>query len=194
MGGISENFMLSRNRQLENQAIESIITLFAANETQSKNEQEIMALVLDAITAACDVVPRQDNDDEARKLQEFNSKLEHYIKQFRGEEAATIKNCGKDLSSCVATLKRIRQSLREEPDGDWMEKRMTLFIDGLTIIGERLVKKRMVSVVGLGIVLFGFLLELLDGVFLDLGSSGITVFTCLVLVGGGIYVYGKYIM
>ena len=191
MGEISENFMLSRNRQLENQAIESIITLFAANETQSKNEQEIMALVLDAITAACDVVPRQDNDDEARKLQEFNSKLGHYIKQLRGEEAATFKNYGKDLSSCIATLKRIRQSLREEPNGDWMEKRMTLFIDGLTEIGGRLEMKRKVCVVGLIIVIFASILMMLSGTFIDFNN---TLFISILLVGGGIYVFGKFFM
>lgn len=194
MNEISENFMLSRNEQLEEQAISSIITLFAANETQNKSEEEIMALVLDTITAACDVVPRQDNDEESKKLQEFNSKLGHYIKQFRREEAATIKIHGKDLPSCINSLSRISQSFRSEPDGEWMEERMKLFIDGLTESGKKLEKKRQVCIAGVSIAALGLCLIPMMNVILDTDSENFTVMGILGLLGGAIYMFGKFVM
>lgn len=100
------------------------------------NEAEIMTLILETIAKSYNAVPRQDNDEDSQKLREFNSVLEQYAKQFREQGAIIIKNGGKDLNSCIATLNKIRQLMTNEAN-DWAANRMTYFIDGLAIAVEK---------------------------------------------------------
>lgn len=183
--------MLAKNKQLENKAIESIITLLTSEEIKSKSEAETMALILETISAACDVVPRKENDEDSRKLQEFNSALDHYVKQFRGQEALTINNGGKDLQSCIVTLDKIRKSLKNETDGEWKANRMLSFIDDLAKVGVRFEKKRRVCLWGMILFLGGCLYGMGAGDFYHFNSI---ILSSLMVGGGALFVYGKYIM
>lgn len=191
MSEINEHFMLARNVHLEQQAIETIISLFASEDINNKSEAERMALILETISAACDVVPRKENDEDSKKLQEFNSALEHYVKQFRGEEAVTIKNVGKDLNSCITTLNKIRLLLKNEVDGEWKANRMSFFIDGLKKAGEKHVKKVRVRLWGLSLLFCGCLYALLGlayTAFSDKPFSLVPLFS-LLIIGGAEYSY-----
>ena len=136
MNTINKRFIFKRDKQREKQAIESIKSLLASEDSKNMNEAEIMALILETIAEAHRAEPRQDNDEDSQELREFSSVVNHYAKQFREQGAIIIKNGGKDLNSCIVTLNKIRLLMKNEA-GDWMDNRMSLFINGLTIAEER---------------------------------------------------------
>ena len=136
MNTINKRFIFKTDKQREKQAIESIKSLLASEDSKNMNEAEIMALILETIAGAHRAEPRQDNDEDSQELREFSSVVNHYAKQFREQGSIIIKNGGKDLNSCIATLNKIRQLMTNEAN-DWAANRMTYFIDGLAIAVER---------------------------------------------------------